>query len=98
MDQPFKFLIRLLLLSFALMWLARLCTDDVIKFLLPGIRAEGKEIGGNLVILSLDLSPAGEAKTLRLRGNLVRPEYYRQGVIYPLDWKPHTEGWYQVDL
>jgi len=98
MDRPLRFLIRLLLVSFALLWLARLFTDDVIQFLLPVIRAEVTAIDDNLAILSLDLSPAGEGKTLRLRGNLARPQHYRQGVIYPLGWNSNTAGWYQVDL
>jgi hypothetical protein len=93
-----RLLVRLLLVSLALLGLATLFSHEAVALLLPVIRAEATALDENVSILSLDIVRERSGDTVRMRANLVRPVYYESGVVYPLGWKPHTEGWYQVNL
>jgi hypothetical protein len=96
--NPLRVLARLLLVSLAILSLARIVSVEAVALLLPVIKAEVTALDDNVSIFSLDLSQDGPSNTVRLRANLLRPIYIHNSVVYPLGFRPHTEGWYQVNL
>jgi hypothetical protein len=95
---PLRFLIRLSLISLALLWIAQIGASHMVAALLPAIRAEVEALDGNISISSLDLSQDGLSNVVRMRANLLMPIYTQHYVVYPRGWKPHTSGGYQVML
>lgn len=87
-----------MLVTIAVLCLAKVFSDDAVALTLPAVRAEMTTLDDNVTILSLELTHEGGRDSVRLRANLVRPVYFKSRVIYPLGWIPNTEGWYQVNL
>ncbi|MGO8973541.1 MAG: hypothetical protein ACLQNV_08420 [Steroidobacteraceae bacterium] len=96
--NPSRFLIRLALVSMAVLWLAKQYSDDVVGMLLPLMRAEMLALYDNVSIQSLQISRENQTETVRLQANTVRPIYFKKFIVYPLGVRPHTSGWYQVDV
>jgi len=96
--NPGRFLLRLALVSVALLWLAKQYSADVVGSLLPVMRAEILALDDNVSIDSLQINRERETETVLLRANTRRPIYFGKFVIFPLGVRPHTNGWYQVHV
>jgi hypothetical protein len=95
--RPARLLLRLALVSVAVLWLAKQYSGDVVGQLLPVMRAEIAALDDNVAIGSLQINREHGTETVRMRANNLRPIYFKQYIIFPLGVRPHSNGWYQVD-
>src|SRR5271166_917997 len=94
--SPARFLLRLALVSMAVLWLAKQYSANVVELLVPVIRAEILALDDNISIESLQITREQGALTLLLRANTLRTIYFKQFIVFPLGVRPQTNGWYQV--
>jgi len=93
---PLSIVLRLALVAAALLLLARSYAVDAVAALLPVIGAEIKALDDNITIGALEVAGDSDRDVVRLRANLLRPQVFEGQMIYPLGWKPNTNGWFQV--
>jgi hypothetical protein len=91
-------LIRLLLVSIVLLWLAKLFAVETVVALLPIIRNEVTALDGNLSVQSLILARENAGDTVLMHANLLSPMHFRDHIFYPVGWGSHATGWYRVHL
>jgi hypothetical protein len=93
-----SFLVRLVLVSIALLWLAKLFTVETVGALLPIIRNEVTALDGNLSVQSLALAREDAGDAVLMRANLLSPMHFQDHIFYPLGYGPHAAGWYRIHL
>jgi hypothetical protein len=91
-----RFLPRLVWVGVSALVLASFAGNALVVAALPAIRQEILALDDNIEIAGLEVVDDGGANLLRLRANLKRPIYHGHTIIFPLGWKPHTNGWFQI--
>jgi hypothetical protein len=89
-------LVRLALVGLLALVLAALLGNRIVAVAVPAVREEILLLDDNIEINTLEVVKDGDAHLLRLRANLIRPLYLGATIIFPLGWKPHTNGWFQI--
>ena len=95
---PVPVLIRLTIMSVAVLLLAQALSVRMVERLLPAFRAEIYALENNISIASLDVVQDGPSTRVRMRANLWRPVHINRSVVYPLGSNGRPQGWYQVHL
>jgi len=83
-----------LLATVLLQWAA----PAILQRLLPLFAAEISVLDSDFRLLGLQLDAPTLPASVRLRANLSRRLHVGRYTIHPFGERPHTEGWYQVEL
>ena len=96
--RPARWLLRVLLVTAALIALANQFAEPLVRALLPAMRAEVEAVDGNIAVSALEIAEHGASRVVHMRANLAYPIVAGGTVVYPFGFRPGTEGWYQIYL
>lgn len=98
MPNPFKLLVRLIVVSGVVLWLAHHYRHAIMESLLPIIKTTIATVQNDFTIQSLDIAEDGPNETLRLRANLAQPVEIGGRMFYPVGYGTQQTGGYQITM
>lgn len=98
MPNPLKLLIRVIVVSSMVLWLAHHYQRTVLMPMLPLIQTTFETVQDTFTVQSLDMAEDGPNEVIRLRSNLAGPTYVNGRTFYPIGWNSTQQGGFEVTL
>lgn len=98
LPHPLKLLARLLIASALILGVANVARRPIVEPLLPAIAQAVSWLDADFHVISVGIGSSNGNEAVQVKANLAHPVYVGAQLIYPFGSRPHTDGWYQVDL